>query len=487
MQYVTGFGLRNDVSFLSTTSRVPSLLQKLKQLRPLLAQAAQAVIDEWVQDDEGLDGDLGAGGACDVVSQAMSAVIGSFIPDADVVDGGHDGDDHMWLIVVSGSEAVGVDIPPGVYETGGGYSWKKIDDAKIESADVAIWKIDRRDVTASVVARRIVAARRPNVGKLTSQNGEKRVPLFPAEETKSAYVADVDGQKVKFPKKTMRADVDGRTWTLSDVSVEDSTNSPIDSVLIDRDPDFRAVLQMLNDHGFRTHSSCSGHSDRPGTPYISITTDLKLADVLSGSSFVKDVRPDPSHSNAVFVSFDRKIIGNWSELLEYLRLVLEPDVARRIAAKYSYEGQFVFQGRTYDMKVRNDGQGAVVYQKSPKCLFVKDGDEWLFQAGSKAVYDAAMKHLKREKTAADPDDLRLQEGPAFHLKPDGTWGVEDVPPSVARDARFSGFLAIEGYWCAVFELGGEEWAEKAAGEMPPETLASVAQRVASRWLNAAGK
>jgi len=279
------------------------------------------------------------------------------------------------------------------------------------------------------------------------------------------------------------------------------------------------------------------------------------------------------------------------------------------------------------MKVRDDGQGAVVYQKSPKCLFVKDGDEWLFQAGSKAIFDAAMNHLKQNvagrtamefpldytnddeymqevqhlrsylekkiphseeiqeivdekgseffwdkwdfsfsgvnnfsdwqvdkdivdsainqihraslspyscfvdlsgdsfavftgrseyelmeelsnvteetpftlesinqsraqktnperfkhmpkpvlssRVATDPDDFRLQQGPAFHLKSDGTWGVEDAPLSVTQDARFSGFLAIEGYWCVVFELGGEEWAQKAAGELSMAKLANL--------------
>ena len=159
--------------------------------------------------------------------------------------------------------------------------------------------------------------------------------------------------------------------------------------------------------------------------------------------------------------------------------------AVRTATKWSYDGKFVFQGRIYDMKVRDDGQGAVVYQKSPKCLFVKDGDEWLFQAGSKAIFDAAMNHLKQNaagRTATDPDDMRLQQGPAFHLKSDGTWGVENVPLSVTQDARFSGFLAIEGYWCVVFELGGEEWAQKAAGELPTDSpmakLSTIARRIA---------
>jgi hypothetical protein len=57
--------------------------------------------------------------------------------------------------------------------------------------------------------------------------------------------------------------------------------------------------------------------------------------------------------------------------------------------------------------------------------------------------------------------------------------VEAVPPDVAKEARFSGFLAIEGYWRAVFELNGEKWARKAAGSIPEAEakLASIARRI----------
>ena len=212
---------------------MPSLLQKLNDLRSDLAQAVQLVVDEWELNEDGFSDDLGSGGVCDLVSEAMSGVIYDKIDSVEILDGGHDGDDHAWIIVVSSTEAVGVNIPPGVYETGGGYSWKKIENITVEPSDISLWEINRKDV-------------------------EER-------------------------------------------------------------------------------------------------TD-------------------------------------------------------RIAANWSYEDKFVFQGRVYDMKIRgSDSQGAVVYQKSPKCLFGKDGDEWFFQAGSRTLFDAAMRHLKRDKVAADSDDLEFQK------------------------------------------------------------------------------
>lgn len=285
-----------------------ALLQKLETLRPKFAEVAQSVVDSWDPDDE--FGDFGGGGVCDEIASEMESVIGSSLPDAQILEGGHDGDDHAWLIVVEGQEAAGVNIPADVYETGGGYSWTKKPEARVDPDDVVIWKIDKRDVVAS----------------------------------------------------------------------------------------------------------------------------------------------------------------------------------QHVATKWLHEGKFVFNGRTYDIKISHDGRGAVVYQKVPKCVFVKNDDGWLFQAGSKAIYGAAMNYLKQRAAFAakiaseEHDDARLQPGPAFHLQPDGTWEVKEVPPAVTRDARFSGFLAIEGYWCMVFELNGKQWAQKAAGDIPEDSpmakLSAIAARVA---------
>jgi hypothetical protein len=119
-----------------------NLRSKLEALRGSLAAAAQGAIDEWLPDDEGWDEELGAGGACDAVSRAMSEVLGS-LEGVDVADGGHEGDDHAFLVVYDHDEAYAVDVPPGVYETGGGYSWRKIDGASVEPGDVTISEVDR--------------------------------------------------------------------------------------------------------------------------------------------------------------------------------------------------------------------------------------------------------------------------------------------------------------------------------------------------------
>jgi hypothetical protein len=119
------------------------LKRKLLALRPQMAAAAQTVIDDWTQDEDGWDEELGGGGACDRVADAMREVIANAISDVEFQDGGQDGDDHAFLITYDADEAFAVDVPSSVYETGGGYSWKKIQDAQVEPGDVVIWEVDR--------------------------------------------------------------------------------------------------------------------------------------------------------------------------------------------------------------------------------------------------------------------------------------------------------------------------------------------------------
>ena len=114
------------------------LAMTLKSLRHELAQAAQTVLNTWNQDEAGFDEILGFGGPCDEIAAAMSSVIAANIPDAEIRDGGFEGDDHAWVIVQLAGEACAVDVPPDVYEIGGGYAWRKRENAVIQVEDVVI-------------------------------------------------------------------------------------------------------------------------------------------------------------------------------------------------------------------------------------------------------------------------------------------------------------------------------------------------------------
>jgi len=114
-----------------------SLYSSLMSLRSAFIEAAQMEYDAWNQEGPGY-------GICDEIAARMSSIIAERIPGVEVLDGGHDGDDHAWLLVVDHNEEVayGVDISQDHYETGGGYSWTKKPGVRFSVDMVDIWEAD---------------------------------------------------------------------------------------------------------------------------------------------------------------------------------------------------------------------------------------------------------------------------------------------------------------------------------------------------------
>ena len=124
----------------AATAAPMSLKDALESLRPQIIQVAQKVYDENAAAN--LEDPEFEHGICDEIAQEISGVIAAHIADVEVRDGGQDGDDHAWVIAFNDAEAYGVDIPPGVYESGGGYSWTLHENVKFQPTDVQIWEID---------------------------------------------------------------------------------------------------------------------------------------------------------------------------------------------------------------------------------------------------------------------------------------------------------------------------------------------------------
>jgi hypothetical protein len=129
----------------STLTEAPSrLLEILLTLRPQLALAAQAVYNEWNQNTEAMTDEVfGGGGICDAITNAMWSVLSA--NGIDCTEGGHDGDDHAYLIAYDDVDTFSVDIPPAIYEEGMGFSWVKIPGVEFEPTDVVILKTWRPD------------------------------------------------------------------------------------------------------------------------------------------------------------------------------------------------------------------------------------------------------------------------------------------------------------------------------------------------------
>lgn len=131
---------------LDQLSEPVSLRRQLIELRTRIAVAAQNIYDEWQQDEKTLDDEeLGAGGICDQIAEAIGGIIATEIEDVELDveldEYGHEGDDHAAVTVSRDGESYVVDVPHNLYESGSGYVWHKIQNVRFNPEDVEIYPL----------------------------------------------------------------------------------------------------------------------------------------------------------------------------------------------------------------------------------------------------------------------------------------------------------------------------------------------------------
>jgi hypothetical protein len=104
-----------------------------------LATAAQAVYDEWIQDEAGEDSNYGVGGICDDIAQAMAGVLSDY--GVENVQTQYN-EPHTYVIAQFQEGIFTIDIPFSVYEKGNLYIWKKIQGVKFDPSHIDIYKLD---------------------------------------------------------------------------------------------------------------------------------------------------------------------------------------------------------------------------------------------------------------------------------------------------------------------------------------------------------
>jgi hypothetical protein len=113
----------------------PNTLKKeLNELRSDMVNIAQKIYDDWEEDEF-------EGGICDLIADEISSLIDSKLSNIEIFEGGHDGDDHAWIIIERDNTQYGVNIPSDVYEVGGGYNWRKRKNVIFDIDDIEIFKI----------------------------------------------------------------------------------------------------------------------------------------------------------------------------------------------------------------------------------------------------------------------------------------------------------------------------------------------------------
>lgn len=106
-----------------------------------LAAAAKSVYDEWLQDEDGFDDVLGAGGICQDIASKMLEVLDSVGVQSSTTVHTTIGENHVFVVALLDDGVFSIDIPPHVYETGGGYVWKKREDAVIDASVIQMMRI----------------------------------------------------------------------------------------------------------------------------------------------------------------------------------------------------------------------------------------------------------------------------------------------------------------------------------------------------------
>jgi ribosomal protein S18 acetylase RimI-like enzyme len=112
-------------------------LRDLKSLRAKLAAVAQDEYDKWDEDED----EYAGGGICHLIADRLADVLIANHFEVGIVSA-QIGDQHVWCVAKTDDGVVSVDIPPGTYERGGGYTWTKLQGVRIEADDVVLDVID---------------------------------------------------------------------------------------------------------------------------------------------------------------------------------------------------------------------------------------------------------------------------------------------------------------------------------------------------------
>ncbi len=110
-------------------------------LKPEIAKVAQAVYDEWDENED----EYAGGGICHLIADEIVSLLDqkgfeSFSYNAQMEE------NHVYVIARGNDGFVyEIDIPPRVYETGAGYQWEKIPNVTIKPDDVIVHKIAEDD------------------------------------------------------------------------------------------------------------------------------------------------------------------------------------------------------------------------------------------------------------------------------------------------------------------------------------------------------
>jgi len=132
--------LKSLLLLLVENSILPSVKVITGEVLTNIVDAAQKQYNEWNQNADGVDEELGTGGICHLIADELASIISDNGVECSTVSSSHE--QHVYLVCQFREGVYEIDIPYGVYETGGGYNWKKLPNVIFDKSHVVVNKLD---------------------------------------------------------------------------------------------------------------------------------------------------------------------------------------------------------------------------------------------------------------------------------------------------------------------------------------------------------
>lgn len=122
--------------WLNENNEILPSVNVVRSVMPHLLQAAQTVYDQWDENED----EYAGGGICHEIAETMVDVLTNYHVEAVSFSQSID-EVHVYVIAKFKEGVYEINIPPYIYETGSGYSWKKIPGVKFQPNHVVVERI----------------------------------------------------------------------------------------------------------------------------------------------------------------------------------------------------------------------------------------------------------------------------------------------------------------------------------------------------------
>ena len=137
-EYIAENGLKYFYDDEDDTPNMENLksISDLKNLSQKFTEKAQKIYDDW--DEEDIETYAG-GGICHLIAEEMSSIMWDHGIQSTTYSS--DFEQHVYCIALVKEGIYAVDIHHSYYETGGGFSWNKIEDVEFQPEYVSFYEI----------------------------------------------------------------------------------------------------------------------------------------------------------------------------------------------------------------------------------------------------------------------------------------------------------------------------------------------------------